>query len=161
MPAGALQPWLASSKMPDLTSHSDILIGSPKLPHSSPGSALRLTSLIPSSFLCCSFSSKPPGVTGAGLVGPERGALEIGEEEGSWIMDPEKLWEAQGLWQQSWVLGLRTRLTSPGLELRFTALFLEGDSHTVQGLPGFLRSHVLLPALNLKKNYSLTSRNIA
>lgn len=98
---------------------------SPFLPWLSPEALLSCPQL-----LCCSFSSKPLGVTGAGLVGPERGALEIGEEEGSWVMDPEKLWEAQGLWQQSWVLGLRTRLTSPGLELRFTALFLEGDFPT-------------------------------
>lgn len=72
------------------------------------------------------------------------GLRALGGEEGSWILAPQKLWKVQRLWQQSWALGLRPRLTSPGLELRCAAIPPEGDFHTGRGLPGSLRSAVLL-----------------
>lgn len=40
----------------------------------------------------------------------------------------EKLWKARGLWQWSWAVAHRPRVTSSGLELRFALIPLEDDS---------------------------------
>lgn len=91
----------------------------------SPESALRL----PLSFQLISLVwlqlKNPQQSRAQSWWGLGEGTRALGEEEGSWIMDPQVLRKAQDLWQHCWALGLRPRLISPGLELRFAAISTE------------------------------------